>query len=57
VEVELADSLHNGWNHWLAWEELQIAHGLSREDTIDGQTVSIHGGKRLGFTRVIARKS
>ena len=57
MEVKLANSLHNGWNHWLAWEELQIAHGLSREGTVDAQTVRINGGKRLGFSRVIGRKS
>ena len=56
VEIELADSLQNGWQHWLNWEELQIAHGLSSPDNDDAQTVRIDGGKRLGFTRMIARR-
>lgn len=56
MEVELADMLPDGWRHWLHWEELLIAHGLCSEENEDAQVVRTDGGRRLGFTRVIARR-
>ncbi len=57
VEVVLADSLPDGWRHWLHWEELRIEHGADGGYGSDAQVLRLDGGKRLGFTRVVARRT
>ena len=56
VDVVLADSLPDGWRHWLRWEELLIEQGAASKDNDEVQVLRRDGGRRLGFTRVIARR-
>ncbi|NKB68454.1 MAG: methyltransferase domain-containing protein [Candidatus Latescibacteria bacterium] len=54
VEVERADWVPNGWRAWLDWEETLIEHGRTKNQD-ETQLLRIDGGKRLGFSRVVAR--
>ena len=57
VEVVLADWLPDGWRHWLRWEELLVEHGATGADDGDAELLRLDGGRRLGFTRVVARRT
>ncbi len=55
VDVELADSLPGGWQHWLAWEEaLRDSGRYHSQDEVE--MLSLDAGRNVGFTRVVARK-
>lgn len=55
VDVELADSLPDGWKLWLHWETTAKASGLwGRNGDID--LLKADGGEYLGFTRMVARR-
>lgn len=55
VEILTADSMPNGWEIWLRWEEMWEKIGaptkLSNQDVLRGDTEHL-----LGFTRVVARR-
>ena len=55
VDVEVADSLPDGWNLWMKWETTAKASGLwQRNGDIDLLTAD--GGEYFGFTRIVARR-
>ncbi len=55
VDVEVADSIPDGWKHWLRWMEVSPEQGLpSSQPEID--ILRLDAGRNLGFTRLIARK-
>lgn len=55
VEVERADSIPEGWKHWLKWLEVCLDGGFpSAPDEIE--MLQTDAGRTFGFTRVIAKK-
>jgi SAM-dependent methyltransferase len=55
VEVMHADSIPNGWKHWLKWLEVCSDTGFpSPQDELE--MLRVDAGRTLGFTRLIARK-
>lgn len=55
VEVDIADSLPDGWNVWITWETAAKESGLGeRHGDIDLLTAD--GGEYFRFTRVIAHR-
>ncbi len=55
VEVERADSIPDGWKHWLTWLEVcQNAGFPSTPDEIE--MLRADAGRTFGFTRMVARK-
>lgn len=55
VVVEVADSIPDGWKHWLKWQELCQQYGYPY-DVKETSLLREHGGRSLGFTRMVARK-
>lgn len=55
VEVTVADTLPEGWRHWLTWLEVAGAHGY-RTDAQEAEMLRVDAGRNLGFTRLVARK-
>jgi hypothetical protein len=55
VEVELADSLADGWRHWLQFEQAKAAVGTSRHDD-EIPALSADRGRHLGFVRMVAAR-
>ena len=56
VEVELGDTLADGWRHWLQWEKAVEAAGTSPFPS-DAEVLEADGGEYLGFVRMIGRRS
>ncbi len=56
VDVELADVLPDGCQHWLQFERAIDAAGTNRFPS-DAEVLEIDGGRYLGFVRMIARRS
>jgi SAM-dependent methyltransferase len=55
VDVELADSIPDGWKFWLKWLEVCADEGYrSSQEEMD--ILRQDAGRQLGFTRVVARK-
>lgn len=55
VEVVHADSIPNGWKHWLKWLEVCSDTGFpSPPDELE--MLRVDAGRTLGFTRLVARK-
>jgi cyclopropane fatty-acyl-phospholipid synthase-like methyltransferase len=55
VEVEVADMIPGGWEHWLRWLEVAGEQGFPT-DAREAEMLRIDAGRNLGFTRVVARK-
>ena len=55
VEVELADMIPDGWKHWQKSGEIS-AEWLDRSAD-EAEMVRTDGGKNLGFTRMVARRT
>jgi SAM-dependent methyltransferase len=56
VTVELADSIPDGWKHWLKWQEICSLLGYPFDEK-EEKLLRLDGGLNLGFTRMIARKN
>jgi hypothetical protein len=57
VAVTVADSIPDGWQHWLKWEEICQAQGVSlAADSQEADMLRADAGRNLGFTRVVAYK-
>ncbi|HEU0002634.1 MAG TPA: methyltransferase domain-containing protein [Ktedonobacteraceae bacterium] len=55
LDVEVADTLPDGWQHWLKWMEICMDEGYRfSQEEID--ILRADGGSTLGFTRVVGRK-
>jgi SAM-dependent methyltransferase len=56
VEIELADTLPDGWKHWLQWER-----ALEQTDKnpfpSDAEAIEADGGEHMGFVRIVARRT
>jgi cyclopropane fatty-acyl-phospholipid synthase-like methyltransferase len=55
VEVDVADTLPDGWKDWLRFEETKEAAGTNRWDD-EAPTLRADQGRYLGFVRLIARR-
>ncbi|MHC5113426.1 MAG: SAM-dependent methyltransferase, partial [Planctomycetota bacterium] len=55
VEIECADTLADGWKHWLQWERALERYGKSPFPS-DAETIEADGGRYLGFVRMVARR-
>jgi SAM-dependent methyltransferase len=55
VQVELADMLPGGWQHWLVWLELCQQKGASMSES-EATLVRLDAGRTLAFTRIVGRK-
>ena len=51
VDVEIADSMPNGWQLWLEWHRT-----VAPENQLEIETVEADGGRYLGYNRVVARR-
>lgn len=52
VDVEIADTMQDGWRYWVDWHE--TAHP-DNKDEING--VKADAGRNLGYVRVVGRKN
>jgi SAM-dependent methyltransferase len=55
VEVVLADSIPDGWRHWLKWQDVCAALGFPA-DPREAEMLRVDEGRNLGFTRLVGRK-
>jgi len=55
LDVEVADTLPDGWQHWLKWLEVSIEAGYSSSQE-EMDILRADGGRTLGFTRVVGRR-
>ncbi len=51
LDVELADTMPDGWRHWLTWQ-----HTASPDNHIEIQALTADHGRYLGYIRVIGRR-
>ncbi len=51
VTVEVADSMPNGWRHWLEWHRT-----IAPENRLEIETLEADGGRHLGYNRVVGRR-
>lgn len=55
VEIESADSIPDGWMHWLRWLEVCEEAGFACPPE-EKAMLEADAGRTLGFTRLVARK-
>jgi SAM-dependent methyltransferase len=55
VDVQSADSIPDGWQHWLRWLEVSAAEGYPASPT-EMQVLRADAGRTLGFTRLVATR-
>lgn len=55
VQVERADWLPEGWQHWRDWDDLLYEHGQVANST-EADMLRADAGRHLGFSRLVARK-
>jgi SAM-dependent methyltransferase len=51
ASVALADTMPDGWRHWLDWE-----HAVAPDNDAEIRAVQADAGRTLGYVRVIARR-
>jgi cyclopropane fatty-acyl-phospholipid synthase-like methyltransferase len=51
VEIELADTLSEGWRLWLEWLRL-----IAPENVVEAQALEADSGSFLGYVRAVARR-
>ena len=51
VEIELADAMPDGWQHWLEWQKV-----IAPENLVEIQAVESDRGSYLGYVRLIGRR-
>lgn len=56
VNIEVADTLPDGWRHWLKWERVLEAFGRSPFPP-DSEALAEDRGRYLGFVRLVGRRS
>jgi cyclopropane fatty-acyl-phospholipid synthase-like methyltransferase len=55
VDIEVADTMPNGWDMWMKWETTAKNSGLWQRNG-DIELLTADGGEYFTFTRLIARK-
>ena len=56
VDIELADTLPDGWRHWVQLDKAVQASGTAKFPS-EAETVEADAGRYLGFVRMIARRT
>ncbi|MBI1928884.1 class I SAM-dependent methyltransferase [Candidatus Poribacteria bacterium] len=56
VNVEVADTLEDGWRYWSLFEEISWATGIAVMSEDEQHVVGVDQGRYLGFVRVVARR-
>ncbi|MGH6955176.1 MAG: SAM-dependent methyltransferase [Gemmataceae bacterium] len=59
LDVEVADSLPDGWRHWADWSELcgEVGAGRNPEGgKREAEMLRVDAGRTFGFTRVVASR-
>ena len=56
VELRLADTLPEGWRHWLQFEKAKVAAGTNRHDD-EVPALAADQGRYLSFVRIMARRN
>lgn len=51
AQVELADTMTDGWQRWLDWQ-----HTVSPDNRVEIDAVSADAGRTLGYVRAVARR-
>ncbi|MEJ7828196.1 MAG: class I SAM-dependent methyltransferase [Segetibacter sp.] len=51
VEVELADTMPDGWRFWLAWHQAIVP-----DNNVEIKAIETDSGHNLGYVRVVGRK-
>jgi SAM-dependent methyltransferase len=51
VHVDLADTMPNGWKHWLDWH-----HCVAPDNATEIKAVEDDGGRYLGYVRMVGRR-
>jgi cyclopropane fatty-acyl-phospholipid synthase-like methyltransferase len=55
VDIEVAETISDGWRLWLQWEEARDAAGATKRGS-DAQVLRADAGGYLGFVLLVARK-
>ncbi len=55
VEVEVADTLPDGWRHWLQWEKALEGTGKNPFPS-DAEALEADQGRTMAFVRLVARR-
>ena len=55
VDIEIADTLFEGWRDWLQFEEAKSAAGTNRWPE-EADALRADEGRYLGFVRLVARR-
>jgi cyclopropane fatty-acyl-phospholipid synthase-like methyltransferase len=59
LEIETADTLTDGWKHWLEWDELCEQFGQENRAHLahrEAEMLRVDEGRTFGFTRLIAKR-
>jgi hypothetical protein len=51
VDIEVADSLPDGWRFWLDWLRL-----IAPQNTTEMQMLEADAGRNLGYVRAVGRR-
>ena len=51
VEIEVADSMLDGWQLWLDWHKV-----IAPDNRVEIEAVQADGGRYLGYVRVVGRR-
>jgi cyclopropane fatty-acyl-phospholipid synthase-like methyltransferase len=55
VNVELADMIPDGWEHWMRWVEVVFSRDGREYAEQEAEMLRIDAGRNLGFTRLVGR--
>jgi hypothetical protein len=55
VEVVTADTIPDGWQQWLSWDQVCQEAGYPYGEK-DMALLQVDAGRNLGFTRIIAKR-
>lgn len=55
VDVDHADLIPNGWQHWLRWLEIAAAEGFS-SSADEAAMIRADAGRNLRFSRIVGRR-
>ena len=55
VSIEMADTVPNGWRHWIRSDEISAEWRDEQGD--ESEMLRVDAGRNLGFTRIVARRN
>lgn len=53
MEIDTADTVPDGWRHWLLWQEVCFKQGLITNHK-EEEMLRVDAGQNIGFTRMVA---